>query len=193
MGTITKLRMIIVHFLAPKDIKMCYREEFTPQRYLAHYYVWESAPAMFRHSPRGSKTEAGNISLVGELFSVTYFKIFWSEEICNYHPQFCYGTHTTHGRGLRFNRPYPRRLESLTICGCNYKGSALSSVNTFLSSRVLEYSVYSAFQNIQYFPCFRIFRVFRILEYPCVPPFRSSFPPFRSSFPPFHRIESPSV
>ena len=25
-------------------------------------------------------------------------------------------------------RPYPRRLESLTICGCNYKGSAFSSV-----------------------------------------------------------------
>ena len=25
-------------------------------------------------------------------------------------------------------RPYPRRLESLTICGCNYKGSTFSSV-----------------------------------------------------------------
>jgi len=24
--------------------------------------------------------------------------------------------------------PYPRRLESLTICGCNYKGSTFSSV-----------------------------------------------------------------
>ena len=23
-------------------------------------------------------------------------------------------------------RPYPRRLESLTICGCNYKGSTFS-------------------------------------------------------------------
>ena len=25
-------------------------------------------------------------------------------------------------------RPYPRRLESLTVCGCYYKGSTLSSV-----------------------------------------------------------------
>ena len=25
-------------------------------------------------------------------------------------------------------RPYPRRLESLTICRCNYKGSTFSSV-----------------------------------------------------------------
>ena len=25
-------------------------------------------------------------------------------------------------------RPYPRSLESLTICGCNYKGSTFSSV-----------------------------------------------------------------
>ena len=25
-------------------------------------------------------------------------------------------------------RPYPRRLESLTICGCNYKGSTFSPV-----------------------------------------------------------------
>ena len=25
-------------------------------------------------------------------------------------------------------RPYPRRLESVTICGCNYKGSTFSSV-----------------------------------------------------------------
>ena len=24
--------------------------------------------------------------------------------------------------------PYPRRLESLTLCGCNYKGSTFSSV-----------------------------------------------------------------
>ena len=35
LGTITKLRMIIVHFLATKDIKMCYREEFTPGRYVS--------------------------------------------------------------------------------------------------------------------------------------------------------------
>ena len=34
MGTTTKLRIIIVHFLAPKDIKMCYREELTPERYV---------------------------------------------------------------------------------------------------------------------------------------------------------------
>ena len=35
MGTITKLRKIIVHFLAPKDIKMSYREEFAPKRYVS--------------------------------------------------------------------------------------------------------------------------------------------------------------
>ena len=35
LGRITKLRMIIAHFLAPKDIKMCYREEFTPERYIS--------------------------------------------------------------------------------------------------------------------------------------------------------------
>ena len=34
-------------------------------------------------------------------------------------------------------------------------------LKTFLSFRVLEYSVYCAFQNIQYFPCFRISCVFR--------------------------------
>ena len=32
MGTITNLRMIIVHFLASKDIKMYYRDEFTTWR-----------------------------------------------------------------------------------------------------------------------------------------------------------------
>ena len=31
-------------------------------------------------------------------------------------------------RDLRFNLPYPRRLESLTICRCHYKGSTFSSV-----------------------------------------------------------------
>ena len=30
--------------------------------------------------------------------------------------------------GLRFNRPCPRRLESLTICRYHYKGSTFSSV-----------------------------------------------------------------
>ena len=35
LGRITKLRMIILHFLATKDIKMCYREEFTPGRYVS--------------------------------------------------------------------------------------------------------------------------------------------------------------
>ena len=35
MDTITKLQMIIVHFLAPKDIKMCYKEEFIPERYVS--------------------------------------------------------------------------------------------------------------------------------------------------------------
>ena len=31
--------------------------------------------------------------------------------------------------------PYPRRLESLTICWCNYKGSTFSSVRPELNSR----------------------------------------------------------
>ena len=31
-------------------------------------------------------------------------------------------------RGLRFYRPCPRRLESLTMCRCNYKGSTFYSV-----------------------------------------------------------------
>ena len=31
-------------------------------------------------------------------------------------------------RGLRFYRPYPRRLESLTICRRNYKSNTFSSV-----------------------------------------------------------------
>ena len=30
--------------------------------------------------------------------------------------------------GPMVENPYPRRLESLTICGCNYKGSTFSSV-----------------------------------------------------------------
>jgi len=42
------------------------------------------------------------------------------------------GSLTSHAstvrRGLRFYRPYPRRLESLTTCRCHYKGSTFSSV-----------------------------------------------------------------
>ena len=30
--------------------------------------------------------------------------------------------------GPTVDSPYPRRLEILTICGCNYKGSTFSSV-----------------------------------------------------------------
>ena len=62
----------------------------------------------------------------------------------SYHPKFGYGTHTTHGQKVYFY---------------------IIFLNTFLSSRVLDYFAYSASRNIQYFPCLRIFRVFRIFEY----------------------------
>ena len=63
-------------------------------------------------------------------------------------------------------------------------------LKTFLSSRVLEYSVYSAFKNIQYFPCFRMFRIFRIFEYSVCSaiPFRHSVPRFHDSTIRPHRV-----
>ena len=33
-------------------------------------------------------------------------------------------------------RPYPRRLESLTICRCHYKGSTFSSVICILVTKI---------------------------------------------------------
>ena len=80
----------------------------------------------------------------------------------NYHPKFCYGTHTTHGQKVYFLYPFLKYFPLIPR-------SRLIRI-----FRVLEYSVYSAFQNIQYFPCFRIFRVFRILEYSVC----STIPPF---------------
>ena len=87
----------------------------------------------------------------------------------NYHPKFCYGTHTTHGQKVYFFYPFSKDFPLIP---------RFRLIPIF---RVLEYSVYSAFQNIQYFPCFRIFRVFRILEYSvCSIPFhRSTIPPNR--------------
>ena len=51
--------------------------------------------------------------------------------------EYCVGSLTSHKElmnmddiwemGPTVSSPYPRRLESLTICGCNYKGSTLSS------------------------------------------------------------------
>ena len=73
---------------------------------------------MSRHSPRGTKTEAGkHIITLYDLISVTHFYIFWSEEMYNYHPKFCYGTHTTNGQKVYFH---------------------ILFLNAFLSSRVLD-------------------------------------------------------
>ena len=144
-------------------------------------WVWESAPAMFRHSPRGTQTEAGKhiaqtwITLY-DLFSVTRFCTFGREEMYNYHPTFCYPTQTTHGQKVSFVYPLFKDFPLIP---------RFRIIRIF---RVLEYSVYSSFQNIRYFPCFRIFRVFRILEYSVY----SVIPPFRSSIP-FHHSTTPWI
>ena len=39
--------------------------------------------------------------------------------------------------GPQVYSPYPRRLESVTICECNYKGSTFSTVTCILRPRVL--------------------------------------------------------
>ena len=89
----------------------------------------------------------------------------------NYHPKFCYGTHTTHGQKVYFLYPFLKYFPPIP---------RFQLIRIY---RVLEYSVYSAFQNIQYFPCFRIFRIFAVYtvfqDILCVPPFRSTIQPNR--------------
>ena len=82
----------------------------------------------------------------------------------NYHPKFCYGTHTTHGQKVYFLYPF-------------FKYFPL----------ILRFRLIRIFRVSKYFPCFRIFRVFRILEYSMC----SAIPFRRSVIPPFHRTESP--
>ena len=95
--------------------------------------------------------------------------------MCNYHPKFCYGTHTTHGQKVYFLYPFLKYFPLIL---------RFRLIRVFL---VLEYSVNSAFQNIQYFPCFRVFRVFRILENSVC----SAIPIRRSTIIAFLRIDSP--
>ena len=87
----------------------------------------------------------------------------------NYHPKFCYGTHTTHGQKVYFLYPF-------------FKYSPLiPRFVTFRIFRVLKYSIYSVFQY-SIFPCYKILRVFRILEYSvcsAIPPNRvTRYPPW---------------
>ena len=59
--------------------------------------------------------DSHNIGCVGSLYNV---------------PQRTYkhGRYLWDGKATVYHGPYPRRLESLTICGCNYKSSTFSSV-----------------------------------------------------------------
>ena len=80
-----------------------------------HIYIYISAP--FCDIPQKTGLNTGN------------YMPYSLRQVCRffYVPQ-DYKHWRVVRRGLRFNRPFPRRLESLNICGCNYKGSILSSV-----------------------------------------------------------------
>ena len=78
---------------------------------------------MFRHSPRGTKTEAGKHRpevnhFLWSLLCDTFFGTFGREEMYNYHPKFCYPTQTTHGQKVYF--------------------FYILFLKTFLSSRILD-------------------------------------------------------
>ena len=76
VGTITKLRMIIVHFLASKDIKMWYREEFTPERYvspLPFLSLSDCAETSQAHFPTPRK---GKMEKDAHGKCIRYFRIF---------------------------------------------------------------------------------------------------------------------
>ena len=62
------------------------------RQHFVHYVfkIIETLTNVFLHF--SWKGKRGNISPGGELFSVTHFYIFCSEEMYNYYPKFCYGT-----------------------------------------------------------------------------------------------------
>ena len=99
---------------------------------------------------KAQKRKRGNISPGGELFSVTHFYIFCSEEMYNYHPKFCYGTQTTHGQKVYFLYPFFKYFPLIP----RFRLFRISS-SRFRIFRIFRVSKYSIFS------CFRIFRVFR--------------------------------
>ena len=91
-------------------------------------WVWESAPAMFRHSSRGTKTEAGKYIAQGwTLLCNTFLYLFSRGNV-----KFCYPTQTTHGQKVYYLYPF---LKDFPLIPCFRK---------FHVFGILEYSVYSA-------------------------------------------------
>ena len=72
MGSITKLRMIIVYFLAPKDIKMCYREDVSPLSFLSVSHCAETSQAHFSTLRKGKMDKDAHGKCLNYLKNIMY-------------------------------------------------------------------------------------------------------------------------
>ena len=119
--TLHKKRQYVVHHVF-KIIETLTASVFL---HFSLLWVWESAPAMFRHSPSGSKTEAGkHLSRGWTLLCNTFLYLLER------------GNVQLSSEGLLWY-PYYSRTKSVFLISL--------FLNTFLSSPVLDWSINSVF------------------------------------------------